>query len=188
MAPNGQHVAYLRVSSFDQNVERQLANAGIKFDEVFEEKASAKDVKRPELEACMKHLRRGDTLHVHSIDRLARNLKDLQTVVDDLVHRGVEVKFHKEGLTFTGSENPVQKMMFQMMGAVAEFERALIRERQREGIAIAMKKGTRFGATRKLTDKQISEIKRRIDLGETKKALAAEYQISRQTLYTAITE
>lgn len=186
MTSNGQNVAYIRVSSYDQNPERQLTNTGIQFDEVFEEKASAKDAKRPELERCMTHLRKGDTLHVHSIDRLARNLKDLQEIVDTLVQREVEVKFHKEGLTFTGTENPVQKMMFQMMGAVAEFERALIKERQREGIANAKKKGTRFGARKKLTNDQVAEIKTRIARGETKKALAKEYQISRQTLYAAI--
>ena len=188
MAPNGQHVAYIRVSSYDQNLERQLTNTGIEFDEVFEEKASAKDVKRPQLEACMTHLRRGDTLHVHCIDRLARNLKDLQIVVEKLTDKGVVVKFHKEGLTFTGSDDPFQILMLQMIGAVAEFERSLIRERQREGIANAMKKGTRFGAKKKLNDDQIADIKRRVDNGETKKSLAEEYQISRQTLYTAIVE
>lgn len=141
---------------------------------------------RPQLRACLKHLRAGDTLHVHSIDRLARNLKDLQSIVERLTNKGVVVKFHMEGLTFTGDENPMQNLMFQMIGAVGQFERALIKERQREGIQNALKKGVRFGAKQKLTDDHVEEIKARVKAGEQKKALAAEYGISRQTLYTAL--
>jgi DNA invertase Pin-like site-specific DNA recombinase len=180
----GQQVAYIRVSSYDQTTERQLE--GIEFDRTFEDKASGKDTERPALKACMKHLRAGDTLHVHSIDRLARNLKNLQDIVEDLTSRGVVVHFHKEGLTFSGEESPMQKMMFQMMGAVAEFERSLIRERQMEGIRNAQKKGTRFGAKAKLTDEQVETIKERIAQGGQKKTLAEEYGVSRQTLYTAL--
>jgi DNA invertase Pin-like site-specific DNA recombinase len=180
----GQQVAYIRVSSYDQTTERQLE--GIEFHRTFEDKASGKDTDRPALKACMDHLRAGDSLHVHSIDRLARNLKNLQDIVEDLTGRGVVVLFHKEGLTFSGEDNPMQKLMFQMMGAVAEFERSLIKERQREGIKAAQKKGTRFGAKAKLTDEQVETIKERIVQGEQKKALAEEYGVSRQTLYTAL--
>ena len=184
MSSNGQNVAYIRVSSYDQNLERQLAEQS--FDRTFEEKASAKDTDRPELKACIEHLREGDTLHVHSIDRLARNLKDLQTIVEDLTEKGVVVQFHKEHLTFTGKDDPMQNLMLQMIGAVAQFERALIRERQREGIANARKKGAKFGAKKKLSTEQIKEIKLRKDNGETVTELAKEYGIARQTLYTAL--
>lgn len=109
----------------------------------------------------MNHLRAGDALHVHSIDRLARNLKNLQDIVEGLTGKGVVVKFHKEGLTFSGDESPMQKMMFQMIGAVAEFESALIKERQMEGIKNALKKGVKFGAQAKLTDAQVKEIRER---------------------------
>ena len=138
------------------------------------------------LKECLKYLRKGDTLHVHSIDRLARNLFDLQKMVQTIIANGVSVKFHKENLVFTGANNPMQKLQLQMMGAFAEFERSMIKERQREGIQAAQKKGIKFGAKKKLTNEQVEEIKSRIAKGEEKKALAAEYGISRQTLYTAI--
>lgn len=134
----------------------------------------------------MEHLRAGDTLHVHSIDRLARNLMDLQKLVKQLTGKGVVVQFHKENLTFTGDDSPMQNLMLQMIGAVAQFERALIKERQREGIKNALKKGVKFGAQAKLTDEQIEEIREKVNAGAQKKALAAEYGISRQTLYTAL--
>lgn len=181
---NGQRIGYVRVSSVDQNLDRQLN--GMELDQVFEEKASAKDAKRPVLQECLKYLRQGDTLHIHSIDRLARNLLDLQQLVGGLNERGVAVNFHKENLVFSGEDNPMQKLMLQMMGAFAEFERALIRERQREGIEAARKKGTQIGRARKLSDKQVEEIRARLAQGETKKALACEFEVSRQALYDAL--
>lgn len=181
---NGHNVGYVRVSSIGQNLERQLD--GVALDKIFTEKASAKDVKRPRLNECIDYLRDGDVLHVHSIDRLARNLIDLQTILQNLNGKGVAVRFHKEGLMFTGDDNPMSKLMLQMMGAFAEFERNLIKERQMEGIKVALKNGVKFGRQRVLTDEQVIEIKNRIANGEQKKALAAEYGISRQTLYTAI--
>lgn len=184
MTTNGHQVAYIRVSSYDQNLERQLSD--MFFNKTFEEKASAKDTDRPELKACIEHVREGDTLHVHSIDRLARNLKDLQTIVEDLTKKGVVVRFHKEHLTFTGKDDPMQNLMLQMIGAVAQFERALIRERQREGIANARKKGAKFGAKKKLTVDQVNQISERKDNGEAVTELAKEYGIARQTLYTAL--
>ncbi|GAA4650941.1 recombinase family protein [Kistimonas scapharcae] len=180
----GQNVGYIRVSSLDQNTERQLD--GTTLDVRFEEYCSGKDTKRPQLQACLNHLRSGDTLHVHSIDRLARNLKDLQSLVEDLTERGVTIQFHKESLTFTGSDNPMQRLMLQMMGAFAEFERSMIRERQREGIAAARKRGKKIGANPKLSKQQIAAVKKRIKAGESKKALAIEYGVSRQTIYNVI--
>ena len=180
----GHDVAYIRVSSYDQSTERQLE--GLTFDMKFEDKASGKDTDRPKLKACIDHLRTGDTLHVHSIDRLARNLKNLQDIVEDLTGKGVIVKFHKEGLTFSGDESPMQKMMFQMIGAVAEFERALIKERQMEGIKNALKKGVKFSAQQKLTEKDVETIRERVNAGEQKKALSEVYGVSGQTLYTAL--
>lgn len=184
---NGKHnVAYIRVSSVDQNTDRQLE--GLEFDRTFIEKVSAKDTKRPELQTCISHLRGGDMLHVHSIDRLARNLYDLQGIVKTLTGQGVSLRFHKENLTFTGEDNPMQELMLHMMGAFAQFERSLIKERQREGIASAKARGVQIGAKRKLTDAQVAEIKERIAKGEAKKALAKEYCVARQTLYSAIRE
>lgn len=181
---SGHNVGYIRVSSVDQNTARQLE--GVYLDNVFEEKASAKDTKRPELQACIDYLRKGDVLHVHSIDRLARNLVDLQNIITDLNGRDVVVRFHKENLAFDGNNNAMSKLMLQMMGAFAEFERNLIKERQREGIAVAMKKGIRFGRKAKLNQDQISEIRERVKAGEEKKAIATEYGVSRPTLYKAL--
>lgn len=181
---SGQQVAYLRVSSVDQNTDRQLE--GFEFDEWFTDKVSGKDTNRPALTECLRHLRKGDTLHVHSIDRLARNMSDLMKLVSDLTERGVAVKFHKENLTFTGEENPFQTLQLQMMGAFAEFERSMIRERQKEGIAAAKKKGKQIGAKRKLSPDQVADIQSRLASGETKKDLAHEYGVSRQTLYAAL--
>jgi len=129
---NGQQVGYIRVSSLLQNESRQLE--GIELDITFTDKISGRDKERPELTNCLNHLRQGDTLHVHSIDRLARNLRDLESIVSSLTGRGVAVQFHKEGLTFTGDDNPMNTLMLQVMGACAQFELSMIRERQREGI------------------------------------------------------
>ena len=178
-------VGYIRVSALDQNPERQLD--GLELAKIFEDKASGKDINRPQLRACLNYLREGDTLVVHSIDRLARNLEDLQKLVRELISKGVSIKFHKECLYFHAvSHNPMQTLMFQMLGAFAQFERALIRERQREGIAQAKKEGRRLGRSRALSPEKENEIRVKTAQGAEKKSLAAEYGISRQTLYRII--
>jgi DNA invertase Pin-like site-specific DNA recombinase len=153
---------YLRVSSVDQTVARQQeAIKAVSLDKTFIEKASAKDTNRPMLQECLEYCREGDTLHVHSIDRIARNLKDLQRLVDQLIAKDVTVHFHKEGLIFNGNDDAMSRLMLQMMGAFAEFERALINERQREGIAAARKAGKQFGRKKVLSDDQIVDIRER---------------------------
>ena len=136
---NGQRISYIRVSSFDQNPERQLEDQAL--DRVFTDKVSGKDVKRPQLDDLLNFIRDGDTLVVHSMDRLARNLDDLRRLVQSLTERGVCIEFVKERLKFTGEDSPMATLMLSVMGAFAEFERALIRERQREGIEMAKKRG-----------------------------------------------
>src|SRR6202521_4084849 len=96
----GQRIGYVRVSTFDQNPERQLEN--IQVDRTFMDKASGKDIKRPQLEALMGFVREGDTVVVHSMDRLARNLDDLRRLLQQLTRRAIRIEFVKEGLTFTG--------------------------------------------------------------------------------------
>ncbi len=177
-------IGYIRVSSVDQNSDRQLD--GVPLDQLFEDKASAATMKRPQLKECLRFLRKGDTLHVRSIDRLARNLADLLAILKDLTSRGVSITFHKETLTFTGDDNPFQTLQLQIIGAVAQFEREIIKERQREGIAKAQANGTHCGRKAKLTRDQIDEIKKRVNIGEEKKALATEFGVSRQTLYRII--
>lgn len=178
---SGQNVGYIRVSSVDQNTARQLD--GVSLDKVFEDKASGKDANRPQLIACMHHLREGDTLHIHSMDRLARNLDDLRRIVKGLTEKGVVVRFHKESLSFTGEDSPMANLLLSMLGAVAQFERELIKERQREGIAVAKSEGKYKGGKKKLTDEQVSEMLGKIASGVKKAVVAREYGISRETLY-----
>lgn len=139
----GQQVGYKRVSTCDQTNARQLD--GITLHAVFEDKISGGVKLRPELERCITHCRQGDTLHIHSIDRLARSLVHLLDILDQLLIKGVRIQFHKENLLFEGVDNPTSKLILHVMGAVAEWERTMIKERQREGIAIAKTKGTKSG-------------------------------------------
>ncbi|MGA3316666.1 MAG: recombinase family protein [Candidatus Korobacteraceae bacterium] len=179
-------VAYVRVSSVDQNTDRQLENIkSVSPDKVFTDKCSGKDTKRPQLEAMLSYIREGDTLVVHSLDRLGRSLDDLRKVVTDLNGRGIAVEFLKEGLTFTGddSDSSMSKLMFNMLGSFAEFERSLIRERQREGIALAKKAGVYRGRKPSLTAEQAENLRERVAAGEKKAGLAREFGISRETLY-----
>lgn len=141
-----EQVGYIRVSSEGQNIDRQLDN--VHLDKRFIDKISGATKDRPQLTLCLDYVRSGDTLHIHSIDRLARSLRDLQEIVDTLVKRGVTVQFHTERLTFTSEENPVSTMMLQMLGMIAQFERTLTRKRQSEGIAMAKSKGKHLGRPR----------------------------------------
>ena len=176
-----QRIGYVRVSSFDQNPDRQLEQAQV--DKVFTDKASGKDTQRPELDALLAFVREGDTVVVHSMDRLARNLDDLRHLVQKLTKRGVRIEFVKECLTFTGEDSPMANLMLSVMGAFAEFERALIRERQCEGIALAKQRGAYRGRKKALSSERASELRRRADAGEQKAKLAREFGVSRETLY-----
>lgn len=177
----GHRIGYVRVSTTDQNTDRQLE--GVEIDKVFTDKASGKDTQRPQLETMLSFVREGDTVVVHSMDRLARNLDDLRKLVQSLTKKGVRIEFVKEGLTFTGDDSPMANLMLSVMGAFAEFERALLKERQKEGIALAKQRGVYKGRKRSLSQKQVLELKQRVAAGETKAALAREYKISRETLY-----
>ncbi len=177
----GQRIGYIRVSTFDQNPERQLE--GIQVDRTFTDKASGKDVHREQLEVLMTFVRTGDTVVVHSMDRLARNLDDLRRIVQSLTKNGVRIEFIKENLTFTGEDSPMANLMLSVMGAFAEFERALIRERQREGIVLAKQRGAYRGRKRALSDTDIVALKSRVAAGEKKAQIARDFGISRETLY-----
>ena len=178
---DGQRVGYVRVSSFDQNPDRQLDAVCVT--RTYIDKASGKDTRRPELDQLLAYVRDGDTVVVHSMDRLARNLDDLRRIVQGLTRRGVRIEFVKEGLTFTGEDSPMAHLMLSVMGAFAEFERALLRERQREGIAVAKQRGAYRGRKRALNVEQIGEVKRRIAAGEQKARVARDMGISRETIY-----
>lgn len=147
------NIGYVRVSSTDQNTDRQLD--GVALDEMFTDKVSGATTDRPELQAMLRHIRKGDVLHVHSIDRLARSLEDLLSLVKGLIAKGVAVRFHKEGLHFTGDASPMQELMLGLLGSVAQFERSLIRERQAEGIQKAKAAGVYKGRVKTVDDDAI---------------------------------
>jgi DNA invertase Pin-like site-specific DNA recombinase len=117
------------------------------------------------------------------MDRLARNLDDLRRIVQTLTNKGVRIEFVKENLTFTGEDSPMASLMLSVMGAFAEFERALIKERQREGIALAKKRGAYKGRKRTLSEAEVTELHQRVKDGLSKSQVAREAGISRQTLY-----
>ena len=177
----GQRIGYVRVSTFDQNPERQLD--GVQVARMFTDKASGKDTQRPELERLLAFVREGDTVVVHSMDRLARNLDDLRRIVQGLTKRGVRIEFVKESLAFTGEDSPMANLMLSVMGAFAEFERALIRERQREGIGLAKQRGAYRGRKKALSPEQVADLRQRVAGGEQKAKLAREFGVSRETLY-----
>lgn len=179
-------IGYVRVSSFDQNTDRQLE--GIQTDKLFVDKASGKSTDRPQLVALLNYIRDGDTLVVHSLDRLARNLDDLRRLVQTLTSKDVKVQFIKENLTFTGEDSPAANLLLSVMGAFSEFERALIRERQMEGIALAKKRGAYRGRKRSLSQDQIEDMKQRIANGDKKSHVAKDLGISRETLYQYLRE
>ncbi|WP_427019215.1 recombinase family protein (plasmid) [Pseudarthrobacter sp. P1] len=166
----GQRIGYVRVSTLDQRTGRQLE--GVQLDRIFTDKASGKDTKRPQLEELLRFLRDGDTLLVHSMDRLARNLDDLRSLVQRLTAKGVRVEFLKEHLVFTGEDSPLAQLMLSVMGAFAEFERALIGERQREGIALAKARGAYRGRRKALSPEKAAELRKRAGAGEQKTGLA----------------
>jgi DNA invertase Pin-like site-specific DNA recombinase len=180
-----QRIGYVRVSSLDQNHERQLD--GIHLDKVFTDKASARDTNRPQLQTALNHVRAGDTLVVHSMDRLARNVEDMLRLVREMNDRGVSIQFVKENMSFTaGNDDPRSTLMFTMLGAFAQFERSLIKERQREGIALAKAKGVYKGRKPVLNAEKIAKLREQAAAGANRTKLAKEFGISRETLYQYI--
>lgn len=178
----GQRIGYVRVSTTDQNPERQLA--GVETDKVFIDRKSGKDRERPELQAMLNHVREGDTVIVHSMDRLARSLVDLRQLVTEMTDRGVTVQFLSNNLVFTGADSPTSVLMLNMLGAVAEFERSLIKERQLEGIAIAKAAGKYRGRKQKLSAGKAAQMAQEHREGVGVAELARRYEISRQSVYS----
>lgn len=180
----GQQIAYRRVSTLQQNTGRQLD--GFDADQEFTDKATGGNAERPQLKAMLKHLRKGDTVNVHSIDRLARNLSDLLSLIEQINGIGASIKFHKESLTFDGGNSAMQKMQLSLMGAVAEFERTLINERAAEGRAIAKAKGVQFGRKPILTTKQVAAIQEQHKDGKSIRSLALDFDVGRTTITRAV--
>ena len=171
----------MRVSTADENTDRQLD--GIELDRVFTDHISGATRNRPALEDLRRYVREGDTVVVHSMDRLARNLDDLRALVREFTDGGIAVEFVREHMTFTGKDSPMQQLMLSLLGAVAEFERALIRERQREGIELAKKRGVYKGRRPSLAPDQVTEMRQLAAGGTPKTELARQFGIHRDTVY-----
>lgn len=183
-------VAYARVSSQDQNLDRQLEMfKSIKPDRIFTDKASGKNMDRLGFQDMLSYVRDGDHLYVASMDRLARNLKDLLEVSELLQKKGVAIHFLKENLSLipSGDQSPISKLLLSMMGAVAEFERALIRERQAEGIALAKTRGVYKGRS-PVSATLISQAKEKIAMGVPISRVAKNLKIGRTTIYKYLKE
>jgi DNA invertase Pin-like site-specific DNA recombinase len=182
----GKTIGYKRVSTIDQNEARQLE--GIELDKVFIDKASGKDNNRPQLHAMMDYIRDGDIVMVHSLDRIGRNLAHIRDLIDAITSKGVQVRFIKEGLFFHPSQdqNPMTELMLNMLGSFAQFERDMIKERQREGIEIAKTKGVYKGRKKTVSDQQVIEIKNLVLQGHSKQSIAKQYGVSVPTVYRFI--
>jgi DNA invertase Pin-like site-specific DNA recombinase len=177
----------VRVSSTDQNAARQLAAIG-EVDRIFEDQVSgASRVDRTGLEACLNYVRAGDTLRVASMDRLARSLTDLQQIVDEVLDKGATVEFVREGQTYsTGQGDSMGRLLLQLLGAFAEFERSLIKERQAEGIRLAKAAGRYAGRRPSLTAEQVTDAREQVKQGVPKTRIAASLGVDRSTLYRAL--
>lgn len=178
----GQRVGYVRVSSDDQNTARQLD--GIQLDRTFTEHASGRDTNRPQLQLMLEYVRWGDTVIVHSLDRLARNLLDLKQLVCQMTDKGVSVQFLKENMTFEKTGNPMNNLLLSILGGFAEFEREMILERQREGIRLAKKEGKYKGRAKTIRGDKTTEVDNLYAQGMPISAIARRVGASRQTIYS----
>lgn len=173
-------VGYVRVSSVDQNEARQLETMKkYNVEKVFSEKVSAKDTNRPKLQEMLDYVREGDTIVIHDFSRLARSTKDLLDIVEYLNNKNVTLISSKESID---SGTPSGKLMLTMIGAINEFERANLLERQREGIKEAKKQGKYKGRKEVKIDNFDKHYARYMNREINKSQLAKELEVSRPTL------
>ena len=175
-------VGYRRVSSASQSLDRQELEG---CDKVFEEKITGAKRDRPELNRMLDYIREGDEVRVHSIDRLARDLRDLQSIIEQINDKDATITFLKEKLTFRPSAkaDPFAKLQLHLMGAFAEFERSIIRERQREGIARAKERGVYAG---RKTSIDVDKVKSLHASGVGASEIARQLRIGRASVYRLI--
>lgn len=177
-----EHIGYTRVSTVDQNTERQLLN--IDLDKSFTDKCSGKNTNRPALKQLIEYAREGDIIHVHDISRMARNTEELLRLVKGFTEQGISLKFHKEHLDFNGDNSPMQQLMLTMLGGIYQFERSMILERQRESIAIAKAKGKYLG--KPINEALHNKIRALFNQGVNKTQIAKQLGCTRPTVYKAL--
>lgn len=188
MSSKGQIVAYIRVSTIDQDTARQHELAE-RADEVYEEKESGEDIAgRPELQKALKYLRAGDTLIVWAVDRLTRSFVDLDRIIRELRGRGVSIEFVSEGMKFPAGQeiDPWTEAQLFMLGVFAQLERRIKSVASREGIAIAKKEKRYKGRKPALTNAEVLKLRDRVEAGVPKAKVAREMDISRMTLYRVL--
>lgn len=180
----GKRIGYKRVSTVDQNPERQLE--GVSVDKIFIDYCTGRTIDRPEFNKMIEYAREDDLIIVHSMDRLSRNTQGLRHIIDDLTTRNIQIQFMKENLIFNGNDSAISNLLLSLLGAVAEFEHALIRERQLEGIAIAKRAGKYKGRKRIIDAEKLEQIRTLMLTRKTKNQIAREVGVSRFTLYRAL--
>lgn len=173
------YIGYARVSSAGQNLTVQLDKLH-HCEKIFQEKKSATSGKRPRLEACLEYVRDGDTLVVTRLDRLARSTLHLCQIAEVLTRKGVNLHIIDQSLD---TSDATGRLLFNMLGAIAQFETEIRAERQRDGIAKARQQGVHFGAKPKLTATQIQELRQRREQGQLIKTLMTDYQLSKASVY-----
>jgi DNA invertase Pin-like site-specific DNA recombinase len=184
-------IAYIRVSSEGQNTSRQDQQIEeLKVDKVFMEKVSGKNIQdRPQFQMMLEYAREDDIIYCADLSRWGRSLMDIKSTITDLTKRGVTVIFLKENLTFSGNDDPMSNLLLGILSSLSEWERAVIKSRQMEGVKIAQEKGIykeRCGRKPKLSEEQTIEVKRRVEAGEKRSDLAVAYGVSRQTVYNLV--
>ena len=188
----GKKLAYVRVSSEGQNTSRQDEKIEeLNVDKVFTEKVSGKNIQdRPQFQLMLDYAREEDIIYCADLSRWGRSLMDIKTTVTSLTSKGVTVVFLKENLTFSNDKlDPMSDLLLGILSSLAEWERAVIKSRQMEGVKIAKEKGIykeRCGRKPKLTEDQIKEVKRRVEAGEKRADVAVAYGVSRQTVYNLV--
>ena len=187
----GKKIAYIRVSSEGQNTSRQDQQIEeLCVDKVFTEKVSGKNIQdRPQFQLMLEYAREDDIIYCADLSRWGRSLIDIKTTITDLTKRGVTVTFLKENLTFSGNDDPMSNLLLGILSSLSEWERAVIKSRQMEGVKIAQEKGVykeKCGRKPKLSEEQIKEVKRRVESGEKRADVALAFGVSRQTVYNLV--
>jgi DNA invertase Pin-like site-specific DNA recombinase len=184
----GKKLAYIRVSSESQNTSRQDQQIEeLAVDKVFSEKVSGRNIKdRPQFQTMLDYAREDDIIYCADLSRWGRSLMDIKTSITFLTSKGVTVSFLKENLTFSGNDDPMSNLLLGILSSLSEWERAVIKSRQMEGVKIAQERGVykeRCGRKPKLTEEQILEVRQRVEAGENRTEIAKSLGVSRQTVY-----